>query len=101
MAGNGKNGSMGYPLATVMALLSMAVGAVTTFYTTRDQAMAGARSEIQASALAMRAEYRDALTHYLSREEWSQWKEANGARRDEQYYSLLGALQRISARLQK
>ena len=47
------------------------------------------------------AEYREALSHYVSREQFSQWREANAARADQQYYSMLNALQRISARLEK
>lgn len=101
MAGNGKGGTVSYPLATVLTLLSMAVGAVTTFYTTRDQAMAGARAEIAASENALRAEYREALSHYITREGFAQWREGNRARSDQQYFEMLNALQRIGAKLGK
>ena|SRR5438132_9500710 len=101
MAENGRHGTVGYSLATVLTIVGMLMGAVGSFYGTRDQAMAGARAEIAASQSAMRAEYREAITHYVSREEFAQWKEGNRARADEQYYQMLNALQRIGAKLEK
>lgn len=101
MAENGKNGGVGYPLATVLTIIGMITGGLATFYGTRDQALASARTEIAVSATAVRAEYREALSHYLTREQFAQWREANGARRDEQYYGLLNALQRVGAKLQR
>src|SRR5437870_8061046 len=90
---------IGWTTATVVAILSMVAGGITTFYATRDQSLQQVRAEIQAAEMQLRAEQREQLSHYVSREEWAQWKEQNRARQDSQYYDLLSSIQRIGARL--
>lgn len=93
--GNGKNGP-GWTTAIVFSLLTMVVGAITTFYGTRDQSVAVLRAEIQARAEALRQEQRE---RFVGREEWANWKAENRARTDAQYFALMTALQRVGARL--
>lgn len=98
--GGGK-GTVGIPLAAVLTVLGMFTGGVTTFYGTRDKAVADARAELVQAQAAMRAEYREALGHYVSREDFAAWREQNRAREDAQYYDLMAAIQRVGDRIRR
>ena len=87
-----------WPRAAVLSLCVAVATATATVHGLRDQAFARMETRVRLGEESGRAERVEALRHYVTREEWLEWRRSEGARRDAQYYTLLGEIRRLGRR---
>lgn len=75
-------------LVLALSVASALVGGVVALFSVRDAALADIRTSIRQASTAERDERNQALTHYITREEWAQRWGEEGARRDAQFWQL-------------
>lgn len=80
--------SLGALAGVLTGLTAAMCGAVSA----RDAAMAEITGAVRAAVAGEAAARTQSLRHYVTREEWLEWQRREGARRDQQYYTLLAEI---------
>ncbi len=86
------------PVAGLVSLGVALVSATAGAFGARDQVLRDVESTMQRSVAAEASVRQGELRHYVTREEWLQWRRIEGERRDRQYYSLLGEIRALRGR---
>lgn len=86
-------------LSLVVSALSGTIAATTAAYGFRDTLLDKVHAEVVASATQERAERANDLRYYVDKEAFGEWKQRDRVRQDQQYYGILNAIERLSARM--
>lgn len=65
----------------------------------RDKVMSDLKAVVAASILSESDARRADLSHYVTREEFAEWRREERARQDEQYLNIITSLGRVEARV--
>lgn len=102
MAGNGdisEKSRMGMPLFMAMTVFISAItgtaAAVASAYGFKEATIDRIEQKISDQAAKLQSQQSEALTHYLSLERFSEWRQAERARADQQYWSILNSIDRL------
>lgn len=82
-------------ITVMVSLISGAVSATTAAYSLRDRCLEEVKLEVTAATALMRAERTADLRFYLEKETFSDWKQKERIRQDQQFYTLLNAIERL------
>lgn len=90
---------MGMPLFMAMTVFISAItgtaAAVASAYGFKESTIDRIEQKINDQAAKLQSQQSEALTHYLSLERFSEWRQTERARQDSQFYSLMGAIDRL------
>ena len=87
------------PVVMLVSLIVAVISGVAGAYSVRSRDIAETRQAIEAAATVQRAVGREEMRRYLTREEFLEWRRTERSRQDQQFYSLLSAIERISSRI--
>lgn len=95
----------GLPLVMAASLFVSAItgtaAAVASAYGLRDSLLERLTRDLERQAVQIRQERTDQLRNYVSREQFLEWRQGERVRQDGQFYSLLSAIERLSARMNR
>lgn len=79
-----------------IACVGGAVSTTVTIYTMRDAIIQRTDERLAAQKTESREYGKEALSHYLSKEEFLEYRREDQERRDQQYYGVLGAIRGLN-----
>lgn len=83
------------PIITLLAILTGFGSAIGAAWGLREQMRVDYRIAIKEAVQEERVRVTEKFGHYITREEFAEWRRADAEKRDAQYYSLLNALERL------
>lgn len=99
--GDGPRISVSLAWTILVAAVTGVVSALTAGYGARDAALRQAREMQEATRTAIVSQYQEDMRHYVTLEQFLEYRREERSRQDGQYYAVLSAIQRLDARLRK
>lgn len=84
-----------------VSAISGTLAATTAAFGLRDRILDKVHQEVTAAIQTEKDERDSALRFYVEKEAFSEWKQNERIRQDQQYYTLLNAIERLSVRIGK
>ncbi len=87
-------------LSIIVSAITGTAAAVASAYSFKEGVMERLEQHIQANGVMLTRQQDQALQHYLSLERFGEWRQSERIRQDQQYYSLLNAVDRLRLALE-